>query len=164
MDTEQTLLEKLGSKETWIEIVQIIFGCCLLATGIYFFQFPNHFAIGGVTGISIILNTFFKNISPGTFVLVINASLLVLGFIIFGKSFTIKTVFASLLMSALLKVLENVIPINAPLTDDPLLELIFGVTIPAIGSAILFNNMASSGGTDIIAMIVKKFTAFDIGD
>ncbi len=164
MDTEHKLVEKIGNKETWLEILQIIIGCCLLATGIYFFQFPNHFAIGGVTGISIILNTFFKNISPGTFVLVINSMLLVLGFIVFGRSFTIKTVFASLLMSSLLRLLESVVPISAPLTDDPLLELVFGVTVPAIGSAILFNNVASSGGTDIIAMILKKFTAVDIGN
>lgn len=151
-------------KEMVLEFIKITIGCIFLACGVYFVQFQNHFAIGGVTGISIILNTFFQNITPGTFVLIINASLLVLGFIVLGSEFTIKTVYASLFMSGLIRLFEHFIPISGPLTDEPFLELVFGVAIPAIGSAILFSARASSGGTDIVAMILRKFTDLDIGN
>ena len=59
--------------------------------------------------------------------------------------------------------LERVLPMQAPMTSQPLLELIFAVSLPAVGSAILFNLDASSGGTDIVAMVLKKFTSLNIG-
>ena len=80
-----------------------------------------------------------------------------------GKSFGIRTVYSSLLMSFLLRGLEIVIPLSAPLTSQPLMELLFAVGLPAVGSAILFNLDASSGGTDIVAMILKKYTSLNIG-
>ena len=79
------------------------------------------------------------------------------------RDFGIKTVYASLVMSAMLPVLERFFPMAQPLTDEPLLELVFAIFLPAVGSAVLFNIGASSGGTDIIAMILKKHTSFNIG-
>ena len=72
-------------------------------------------------------------------------------------------VYVSLLMSGVTWVLEAAIPMSAPMTSQPLLELIFAVSLPAIGSAMLFNLDASSGGTDIVAMVLKKYTNLDIG-
>ena len=66
-------------------------------------------------------------------------------------------------MSFLLSVMERIYPLSRPLTDEPLLELVFAVFLPAVGSAVLFNIGASSGGTDIVAMILKKHTSFNIG-
>ena len=66
-------------------------------------------------------------------------------------------------MSGLTWVLERAIPMSAPMTNQPLLELIFAVALPAVGSAILFNRDASSGGTDIVAMVLRKYTSLDIG-
>ena len=129
----------------------------LMCVGIYFFKFPNHFSTGGVSGISIILGHYAPNLSAGAFVFIINQSLLLLGFLVFGRSFGFRTTYVSLLMSCVIWGLEYICPMDAPLTNQPLLELIFAVTFPAIGSAIMFNMQASSGGTDIVAMIPNSF-------
>ena len=138
-------------------------GTLITVTGIYFFKFPNNFSTGGVSGISLILSSLFPSISAGTFVWIINILLLILGLIIVGRDFTVKTVYCSLLMSFSLRLLDIILPLNAPLTNQPFLELCFAVLLPAIGSAILFNCAASTGGTDITAMILKKYTSLNIG-
>ena len=115
-------------------------------------------------------NSAIKSDSNGSFVLVINMALLLLGFLVFGKGFGGKTAYVSVLMSGATWVLERLIPMSAPMTAmadpaaaQPFVELIFAVSLPAVGSAILFNLDASSGGTDIVAMILRKFTSLDIG-
>ncbi|MBR6966822.1 MAG: YitT family protein [Clostridia bacterium] len=149
-----------GILQEWLMITA---GILIMSAGIYFFKFPNHFSTGGVTGISIVLGHYIPSMSPATFVTVINAALLILGFAVFGRSFGIRTVYASLLMSGTLQLLEVIYPMEAPMTSQPLVELLFAVGLPAVGSAILFNLDASSGGTDIIAMILRKYTSLNIG-
>ena len=149
-----------GTIREWLCITA---GIMIMTAGIYFFKFPNHFSTGGVTGIAIVLGHYIPSMTPGTFVTVINVLLLLLGFAVFGRSFGVRTVYTSLLMSGLLRLLEIVCPMEAPMTNQPLVELLFAVGLPAVGSAILFNMNASSGGTDIIAMILKKHTSLNIG-
>lgn len=156
-------MQKVSFKETVKEYLLLTFGTALVALGTYFFMFPNHFSTGGVSGLSIILGRLFPNITPGAYVFIINQALLVLGFLVFGKSFGIKTAYVSLVLSGITWGLEYVIPLAQPMTDEPLLELMFSVALPAIGSAILFNIDASSGGMDIVAMVLRKFTNLDIG-
>jgi uncharacterized membrane-anchored protein YitT (DUF2179 family) len=134
-----------------------------MTVGIYFFKFPNHFSTGGVTGISIVLGHYIPSMTPATFVSVINIALLLAGFLVLGRSFGVRTAYASLLMSGLLKLLEAVLPMDKPMTGQPLMELMFAVGLPAVGSALLFNMDASSGGTDIVAMILRKYTSLNIG-
>jgi uncharacterized membrane-anchored protein YitT (DUF2179 family) len=152
-----------GQKNTAREWLYITAGILIMSAGIYFFKFPNHFSTGGVTGIAIVLGHYIPAITPGTLVTIINVLLLLVGFAVLGKSFGIRTVYASLLMSGTLQLLEVVCPIDAPMTTQPLVELMFAVGLPAVGSAILFNLDASSGGTDILAMILRKYTALNIG-
>jgi uncharacterized membrane-anchored protein YitT (DUF2179 family) len=136
----------------------------LVVVGVYFFKFPNHFSIGGVTGLAIILSKLFAGaVSSGTIVLVINMVLLVVGYFVLGKKFGIRTVYGSLLLSVSLSVLEATVPLDGPLTNQPVLELAYAIILPAIGAAILFNIGASTGGTDIVAMILRKYTSLDIG-
>lgn len=135
----------------------------ILACGIYFFKFPNNFVMGGVSGISLILGRLQTAVSPATAMLIINAALLVVGFIVFGKSFSIKTVYCSALLSVALEALELFCPMTGPLTDDKMLELFFAVGLPAVGSAVVFNLGGTTGGTDIVAMILKKYTHMNIG-
>ena len=134
----------------------------LMAAGIYVFRFPNNFTFGGVTGIAVIISKLLP-VTAGTATLIMNVILLIVGFIFLGRDFGAKTAYASLLCSLLLSGMELLFPMDAPLTDEPLLELIFAVTIPSVSSAILFNIGASSGGTDIVAMIFKKHSTLDIG-
>lgn len=134
----------------------------IMAVGVYFFKFPNHFSFGGVTGLSPVISCL-TDCSASGFTFLANMGLLVLGFLFLGASVGIKTVYASLMLSAFLSIMEQICPLDAPLTSQPLLELCFAVLLPAIGSAILFNIGVSSGGTDIVAMILKKHTSLNIG-
>ena len=134
----------------------------IMVIGIYFFKFPNHFAFGGITGFSTVISEM-TQWSASDFTFITNMSLLVLGFIFLGRSFGLKTVYATVVMSVSLSLLERICPLTKPLTSEPLLELMFAIFLPAIGTAILFNIGASSGGTDVIAMILKKYTSVDIG-
>jgi uncharacterized membrane-anchored protein YitT (DUF2179 family) len=138
-------------------------GAFIIAAGNHFFKFPNNFSTGGVTGMAILLSALFPNVSSSLFASVLNVVFLILGFAILNKGFGARTVYCSLLFSALLSGLEWICPLSAPLTDQPLLELLFAVILPALGSGILFNMQGSTGGTDILAMILKKFTNLDIG-
>lgn len=145
------------------ELPLLTLGTALVAIGVYFFKFPNNFSTGGVTGIGVLLSAIFHNVSSSTFSSVLNVLFLILGFIVLNKGFGARTVYCSLLFSGLLSGLELLCPLSAPLTDQPLLELFFAVILPALGSGILFNIQGSTGGTDILAMILKKYTSLDIG-
>lgn len=141
------------------------FGVLLTAIGIYFFKTPNGFATGGVSGISIILHNLLPfNISPGAYMLGLNVLLLILGIIILGKECGILTIYCTLMISLINWGLEFVCPlVDTTLTDYPLLELVYAVLLTGIGSAILFKCKASSGGTDITALILKKYTSMNVG-
>lgn len=138
-------------------------GTLLTAVGSYFFKFPNNFSTGGVTGISVVMTHYFPGLSNGTIVSVINIALLIVGLLLLGKGFGFKTFYVTVAFSAMLKILEVIWPLTQPLTDQPFMELLLGVFLPAWGSALLFNIGSSTGGTDIIAMIVKKYFKCHIG-
>lgn len=157
-------IQKAELQKTVKEWLLLILGTTLTSAGIYFFKFPNNFSTGGVSGISVILGRYFPAITPGDFVMVINVALLVVGFAVFGRGFGVKTAVVSMLMSGLIWVWERVIPLTQPMTSQPLMELIFAVSLPAVGSAILFNLDASTGGTDIVAMVLRKYTNLNIGN
>ena len=156
--------EKATPKQVVMDYALLTLATLIMSVGIYFFKFPNNFSTGGVSGISIILGAVVPNLSAGAFVFIINQALLLLGFLFLGKSFGFRTAYVSLLMSAIIWGLEILVPLSKPMTNEPLLELIFSVALPAIGSAMLFNMQASSGGTDIIAMLLKRKTSINIGN
>ncbi len=149
-------------KKIFLEYLILTLATILLVVGVYVFKFPNHFSFGGVTGLAVVLGEVMP-VSPATINFAINMVLLVLGFLFLGKETGLKTVYVSLLTSVGLSFLEWAAPMEGPLTTQPVLELIFAVVLPAVSSAILFNVGASGGGTDIIAMILKKYTSVSIG-
>ncbi|MBU5474747.1 YitT family protein [Roseburia sp. MSJ-14] len=155
-------MEKWKVRRTIIDYALITAASLILVVGVYFFKFPNHFSFGGVTGMAVVLSAV-TPFTAGTLNFVINMLLLVFGFIFLGKSFGIKTVYVSILTSVGLSALEKMYPMSKPLTNEPVLELIFAIVLPAVSSAILFNIGASGGGTDILAMILKKYTPVNIG-
>ncbi len=156
------VMEKWKVRRTIIDYALITAASLILVVGVYFFKFPNHFSFGGVTGMAVVLSAV-TPFTAGTLNFVINMLLLVFGFIFLGKSFGIKTVYVSILTSVGLSALEKMYPMSKPLTNEPVLELIFAIVLPAVSSAILFNIGASGGGTDILAMILKKYTPVNIG-
>ncbi len=164
------------AKEILREYAMITFGIFLVAVGVYFFKFPNNISTGGVTGLAVVLNQIFPAVSASNFVSIFNVFFLILGFAVLGRNFGVKTVYGSLLLSLFLELFDlifkfcNVPATFLPLTvtqanptGEPVLELFFAVAIPAVGTAILFYNGGSSGGTDILAMIIRKYTNMDSG-
>ncbi len=144
------------------EYAALTLATCVMNIGIYVFKFPNNFSFGGVSGLSVVLSSAF-GVSASGCNLVINMLLILLGFLFLGRTFGIKTVYVSVLSSVGLSLMERFFPMNAPVTDQPMLELIFAILLPALASAVLFNMDASGGGTDILAMILKKYSSVDIG-
>lgn len=161
----------------------ITLGGLIVSCGVYFFSFPNNFSTGGTSSFSVLVaqlvaltgNESLINIfTPALIMMSVNILLIIIALIIFGKSFAFKTIYCSLLISLSTFVFEKIFPLDEladgvalfgsakTLTGEPLLELIFAIGCIAIGSAITFSVGASSGGTDIVAMILKKYTNLDI--
>ena len=146
------------------ELIYLNLGVFLIAAGIYFFKIPNHLVMGGVSGIAVVFEALVPSVSASQFIFILNMALLLIGFLVFGRSFGLRTVYASVMMSVFLELFAKLVPVSLPLTNSPFLELMFAILLPGIGSGLLFNIHASSGGTDIVAMVLKKFTSVDIGN
>ena len=138
-------------------------GLFLTAAGIHLFKTPNHFAMGGTSGMSIIMATLWPGMNVGGALFIINGILVVLGLCFLGVKTMGVTIYSSFALSAFVSLLEWIYPMTAPFTNDTLLELCFAVALPAAGSAIVFNVGASTGGTNILAMILSKYTSLEIG-
>lgn len=154
---------KIFSRDQLFYFFLLNLGQLLTAFGVHFFKTPNHLAMGGTTGIAIIAASMFQSLNVGTFMLLLNAALVVLGLVFLDFKTMAGTIYSSFALSGYIALLEWLIPLNRPLTNDLFLEFCFAVILPAAGSAILFNIGASSGGTDIIALILAKRTSLEIG-
>ncbi|WP_297791199.1 YitT family protein [uncultured Anaerococcus sp.] len=138
------------------------FASIFMACGTHFFKYPNSFVIGGVEGMSIIASMFVPFTRP-QLTLFINVALLVIAFFVLGKKFTLRTGYVAILNSLTALALDKIMPIDGTLTGNTMLEFFFTLIMSSVGSAILFNIAASSGGTDIVAMIVKKYSHLEVG-
>lgn len=148
-------------QQTVKEYIMITIAVIIMDIGIYVFKFPNNFSFGGVSGLAVVV-TKFVPFTASQINLVINMILLVLGFAFLGKSFGMKTAYVTVLSSLLLNVMEYLFPMSGPLTQETTLELVYAIVLPAVGAAIFFYENASGGGTDIVAMILKKYSTMDI--
>ena len=144
-----------------LEYVVITFAVILMDVGIYVFKFPNNFSFGGVSGMAVVFAHFIP-LTSSQINLVINLILLVIGFMILGRDFGIKTGYVTVFSSLLLNVFEKLFPMSGSLTGNITLELCFAIILPALAAAILFFENASGGGTDIVAMIIRKYSTMNI--
>ena len=154
---------KKSAKEKLIQHLFLNFGILLMAVGIYFFKATNNFATGGVSGISVIMAKILPFLSQATYMLIINVALLIVGLIVLGRSCGLLTIYSSIMLSIETWLFEYFIPLDSPLTAFPLLELVYAVLLTGIGSAIVFKCNSSTGGTDIVALILKKYTSLNVG-
>ena len=152
---EMTLREKVMKYVKQYALITL--SISIMSVGVYFFKFPNNFVFGGVTGTAALVAKL-TPMSASAFSSAANLVLLVVGLIFLGKEFAMTTGYATFVMSVELMVFEKICPLSGPLSDQPMLDLLFAIALPAIASALLFNVGASSGGTDIIALIVEKYT------
>lgn len=140
----------------------ITFGIILVAISVEYFFAPNNLAAGGVTGAAIVINAVFPKLSVGLITLIMNVALFIVAFMFIDGNFGVKTIYASLGLSVILWIIEKFFNPIA-ITTDIMMATIFGTIISAIGMAIVFNENASTGGTDILAKILNKFFNLDIG-
>ena len=145
------------------EYVLITIGVIMVSLSIECFLAPNKIAAGGITGIAIIINNFFPSISIGILMLVMNIILFIVAFIFIGSKFGAKTIFSSLSLSGTIWILEELYPGQLVVTNNLFLASVFGILIAGIGMGLVFNQNASTGGTDILAKIINKFYPIDIG-
>lgn len=141
----------------------ITLGIVIVTSGLHFFLIPSNLVVGGATGLAIIIGYLIPSVPMGIILGIINVILFIIAFIILGKEFGGYTVYSSLAVSGFIALFEMLIPMNQPFTDDLFINLIFGIFIAGIGMGIIFNENASTGGTDIIAKIINRYTHIDIG-
>ena len=144
------------------DFLMIFLGSVLYAVSTVLFIFPHSLLLGGTSGISVILQSFIP-FSAGTILMGINFSLIILAFLILGKSMALKTLIGSTLTTLFIGIFEKLLVLDGFLIGNPLLSALVGAGIIAVASGVMFYIDSSSGGTDIIALIVQKFSSIRIG-
>ncbi|MBD5632266.1 MAG: YitT family protein [Clostridia bacterium] len=180
---DKVLTKKEQQKRTAFRWIILNVGIIMMSVSVYFFQAPNNFATGGVAGLSIMLSEVITPSVPwlkqAVIMAIINVALLIVGLIVLGKQCTFRTIYCSLVYTGLIWVFETLVPLGKPLTahyifdeageiigytgTQTFLELCYAILLFGVGGAMIFNCNASSGGTDIIALILKKFTKINVG-
>ncbi|MBE6641372.1 MAG: YitT family protein [Ruminococcaceae bacterium] len=153
---------KIENKKIFLEYFLIFIGSAIYALSTVIFIFPHSLLLGGTSGVSVILNSFIS-FSPGKILVAINILLIVLAFIFLGKGMAIKTLVGSLLTTVFVGAFEELFTFTEPLVGGMLLSSVIGASLIALASGIMFYVDSSSGGTDIIALIIKKFSNLKIG-
>ena len=147
----------------WVkEYLLITFGIILVAIAVEYFFVPNNLAAGGVIGLAIVINSLIPQFAVSTITLVANLILFVVAFLLIGRQFGGKTLYASIGLSVIMWIIENFFEPFA-ITNDLIIATIFGTLIAAFGMAIVFNNNSTTGGTDILAKLLNKFFHINMG-
>ena len=123
---------------------------------------PSHVSVGSGAALAMVLSNFIP-LSVSIITLLMNVGLLIIGFILVGPEFGIKTVYCSILMPLVMGLFELLYPNFQSITQDPLLDVICYILVVGLGLAILFPRNASSGGLDIVAKIINKYLRIDLG-
>lgn len=152
----------MNSKGKVREFCVITFGMLLVSAAVYFFMVPSNIVVGSISGLALVLSQLIGvQLSVLTFIL--NAVLLVVGFIFIGKEFGAKTIYTSMLLPVFLWIFERIVPVAKSVTGNEVFDLITYILLVALGQAMLFHVNASSGGLDIVAKVINKFTHMEIG-
>lgn len=144
------------------EYILLTLGVILVAFGIQYFYAPNEIAGGGLSGMALVISHYIPKLSVGTIILIGNLILFAISFILVGGDFGFKTIYASFMLSFVMDFMEKILHSYA-LTTNMFLVIILGTIIIATGLGIAFAINASTGGTDILAKILNKYSTFNIG-
>ena len=140
----------------------VTIGIFIVAVAVFFFMLPSNVVVGSLTGFVMVLTNFIP-VKISVLTLIFNAALLIIGYIFVGKEFGGKTVYAAIALPTFLAIFEIVFPNNQSLTNDILIDTICYLLLVSVGQAMLFNVNASSGGLDIVAKILNKYTHIELG-
>lgn len=149
-------------KDQFKEFVYITFAMFLISVSVYYFLVPSGIVVGSISGLAMVLSQLL-NASISTITFVLNIVLLVIGFLFIGKEFGAKTVYTSFLLPVFLWVFEKITPSIGSITGNTVFDLASYILIIALGQAMLFRVNASSGGLDIVAKLISKYTHMEIG-
>ena len=149
-------------RNTIKEFAIITFGTAIVAAAVFFFMLPSHVSVGSGAALAMVLSNFIP-LPVSTITLIMNVGLLIIGFLLVGPEFGIKTVYCAILMPLMMGVLEGIFPDFQSITQDPLLDVICYILVVGVGLSILFPHNASSGGLDIVAKIMNKYLKMDMG-
>ena len=144
------------------EFVTITAGTLVVAAAVYCFMMPSHISIGSATALAMVLSNFIP-LPMSMITLAINVVLLIIGFLLIGPEFGVKTVYCAILLPLMLGVFEIILPDFQAITQDPLLDVICYILVVSVGLSILFSHNASSGGLDIVAKLMNKYLRMDLG-
>ena len=152
----------MKKRELVKEIIILTAAVAIIAAAVFFFLIPSHAAVSSISGLAIVLsNVIPLTVSEITFIL--NVVLLIIGFLLCGKEFGVKTVYTSIMLPVSMKLFEVIWPDNQSMTGDATLDVVAYVFLVSVGLSILFNRNASSGGLDIVAKIMNKFLHIELG-
>ena len=152
----------MKSRNTIKEFAIITIGTAIVAAAVFFFMLPSHVTVGSGAALAMVLSNFIP-LSVSAITLIMNVGLLIIGFLLVGPEFGIKTVYCAILMPMLMGLLEILFPNFQSITQDPLLDVICYILVVGVGLAILFSRNASSGGLDIVAKILNKYFRIELG-
>lgn len=155
-------MKRSDLKHIILDFAIITAATTIIAFGVFFFLVPSHLALGSVAGAAIVLSNYVP-LPVSTLTLILNVSLLALGFLLIGKEFGAKTVYTTVLLPLLLGILERAFPNNVSLTQDALADMLCFLFVVSFGQSILFKRNASSGGLDIVGKLLNKYFHLDIG-
>ncbi len=144
------------------EFAIITAGTAIVAAAVFFFMLPSQVSVGSGAALAMVLSNFIP-LSVSTIILIMNVGLLIIGFILIGPEFGVKTVYCSVLMPLIMHLFEALFPDFQSITQDPLLDVLCYILVVGVGLSILFPKNASSGGLDIVAKIMNKYLKMDLG-
>lgn len=150
------------SKRNVKEFASITFGTVIVAAAVFFFMMPSHVSVGSGAALAMVLSNFIP-LPVSVITLIMNVFLLIIGFLLIGPEFGIKTIYCAILMPLIVGVFETVFPDFQSITGDPLLDVVCYILVVAVGLGILFTHNASSGGLDIVAKLMNKFLGMELG-
>ena len=145
------------------ELIEFIIGCFLVALAFNLFMSPNNLVAGGVSGFSLILKHFF-GLNPSTIISVANVFLIILSFLVLGKEKTKATILGSILFPIFVSLTEHLSTYISFKESEMILIAVFGGVLQGIGAGLIFRAGYSTGGTDILNMIVSKIFKISLGN
>lgn len=145
------------------ELIEFIIGCFLVALAFNLFMSPNNLVAGGVSGFSLILKHFF-GLNPSTIISVANVLLIILSFLVLGKEKTKATILGSILFPIFVSLTEHLSTYISFKESELILVAIFGGVLQGLGAGLIFRAGYSTGGTDILNMIISKIFKISLGN
>ena len=144
------------------EFFNITIGTVITACAVFFFMMPSHVTVGSAAGLALVISEFVP-LSVSAITMIMNVGLLIIGFLLIGPEFGVKTVYCAVLLPAVIGVLEWIFPNFQSMTGDPLIDVICYILLVGVGLSQLFTANASSGGLDIVAKLMNKFLGMELG-